>query len=156
MARRWHVSAILMTRLGKTEGRMLCILLLLGAPSCARAIQNASLASGDDIKCLSCRAPSISANQVHKNPRPVEYRKSFASAPAMSESEWADRVELAALARVMYVYGFGSDLAAQCVVARLRDQPDTMLMNECTARGVSNMPARAVWLYCKAWPTRWP
>ena len=30
----------------------------------------------------------------------------------------------------MYLYGFGSDLAAQCVMARLHDQPDTMLMNE--------------------------
>jgi len=28
------------------------------------------------------------------------------------------------------MYGFGSDQAAQCVMARLHDQPDTMLMNE--------------------------
>ena len=40
------------------------------------------------------------------------------------------RLELAALARIMYLYGFGSDLAAQCVMLRLRDQPDTMLLNE--------------------------
>jgi len=48
----------------------------------------------------------------------------------MSESEWNDRLELAALARIMYIYGFGSDLAAQCVMARVRDDPNTMLLNE--------------------------
>ena len=50
--------------------------------------------------------------------------------PTMSESEWEDRLELAALGRILYMYGFGSDLAAQCVMARLRSEPDTMLMNE--------------------------
>ena len=80
----------------------------------------------------SCSISKISTNQVHKNPRPVEYRGKSEAPEGMSDSEWADRVELAALARVLYVYGFGSDLAAQCVMARLRDQdqPDTMLMNE--------------------------
>ena len=28
------------------------------------------------------------------------------------------------------MYGFGSDLAAQCLMARVRDDPNTMLMNE--------------------------
>ena len=53
------------------------------------------------------------------------------STRGMSDKQWASG-RLAALARVLYVYGFGSDLAAQCVMARLRDQdqPDTMLMNE--------------------------
>ena len=80
----------------------------------------------------SCSISKISTNQVHKNPRPVEYRGKSEAPEGMSDSEWADRIELAALARVLYVYGFGSDLAAQCVMARLRDQdqPDTMLMNE--------------------------
>ena len=48
----------------------------------------------------------------------------------MSESEWEDRLELAALGRIMYMYGFGSDLAAQCIMGRVRDDPDSMLMNE--------------------------
>ena len=72
----------------------------------------------------------VSRNQIHKNPRPVEYRGNAQPPAGMSHSEWADRIELAALARVLYAYGFGSDLAAQCVMARLRDQPDTMIMNE--------------------------
>jgi len=79
--------------------------------------------------CTTCRL--ISSKQVHKNPRPVEYRGSSAAPPwEMSAIEWEDRLELAALARIMYLYGFGSDLAAQCVIARVRDQPDVMLMNE--------------------------
>ena len=79
---------------------------------------------------------AVSFNQVHKNPRPIEYRGALDRRlhPSMSESEWEDRVELAALARIMYIYGFGSDLAAQCVMARLRDQPDHMIMNECACR----------------------
>ena len=72
----------------------------------------------------------VSANQIHKNPRPVAYLSANKPYEAMSDGEWKDRVELAALARVLYLYGFGADLAAQCVMARLRDQPDTMLMNE--------------------------
>ena len=72
----------------------------------------------------------VSANQIHKNPRPVAYPSANKPYEAMSDGEWKDRVELAALARVLYLYGFGADLAAQCVMARLRDQPDTMLMNE--------------------------
>ena len=70
---------------------------------------------------------AVSANQIHKNPRPVEYRGMDIRPAWFSESEWADRLELAALARILYMYGFGSDLAAQCVMARLRDEPDTML-----------------------------
>ena len=74
---------------------------------------------------------SISANQVHKNPRPVELRgMNHPPASGMSESEWHDRLELAALGRILYIYGFGSDLAAQCIMSRLHDEPDTMLMNE--------------------------
>ncbi|EOD22966.1 hypothetical protein EMIHUDRAFT_461189 [Emiliania huxleyi CCMP1516] len=73
----------------------------------------------------SCSLP-ISTNQVVKNARPVE----ISGWGVAESSEWQDRLELAALARIMYIYGFGSDLAAQCVMARLRDEPDTMLMNE--------------------------
>ena len=73
----------------------------------------------------SCSLP-ISTNQVVKNARPVE----ISGWGVAESSEWQDRLELAALARIMYIYGFGSDLAAQCVMARLRDEPDSLLMNE--------------------------
>lgn len=96
-----------------------------GAPNCSTLLPNST----------SC-CNKVSFNQIHKNPRPVEYLGGATHArtrhPSMSESEWEDRVELAALARIMYIYGFGSDLAAQCVMSRLRDQPDHMIMNECT------------------------
>ena len=46
----------------------------------------------------SCSISKISTNQVHKNPRPVEYRGKSEAPEGMSDSEWADRVELAALA----------------------------------------------------------
>lgn len=77
-----------------------------------------------------CAVRAISPNQVHKNPRPVELRGLDSIPPGMSPGEWEDRLELAALARIMYIYGFGSDLAAQCVMSRIRDEPDAMLMNE--------------------------
>jgi len=73
----------------------------------------------------------ISPNQVAKNPRPVEYRGLDAfHTRNISESEWRDRLELAVLGRGLYLYGFGSDLAAQCIITRIRDEPDAMLMNE--------------------------
>jgi len=90
-------------------------------------------AAADNGTCTSCgQFQKVSVNQIHKNPRPVEYLGTGRAAlhTKMTESEWADRLELAALARVLYIYGFGSDLAAQCVMSRLRDEPDTMLMNE--------------------------
>ena len=90
-----------------------CMLPLLAAAAAAGA--NSS----------SCSLP-ISTNQVVKNARPVE----ISGWGVAESSEWQDRLELAALARIMYIYGFGSDLAAQCVMARLRDEPDTLLMNE--------------------------
>ena len=81
--------------------------------------------------CASKICNKISANQVAKNPRPVELLgRGKGRMMGMSETEWEDRLALAALARIMYIYGFGSDLAAQCVMARVRDEPDTMLMNE--------------------------
>jgi len=100
------------------------------------AIAAATGAAASD--CSTCTAnltattSTVSHNQVHKNPRPVEYLGALNARlyPTMSESEWQDRLEIAALARVMYMYGFGSDLAAQCVIGRLRDQPDVMLLNE--------------------------
>jgi ribulose-5-phosphate 4-epimerase/fuculose-1-phosphate aldolase len=78
--------------------------------------------------CEFCSAFQVSAYQVHKNPRPVTYLPSKAP-QGMRESEWGDRIELSALARIMSIYGF-NDLAAQCVMKRLTDEPDTMLMNE--------------------------
>ena len=55
----------------------------------------------------------------------------------------AVRLELAALGRILYMYGFGSDLAAQCIIARVRDEPDAMLMNECMPPPNKDSPARA-------------
>mmetsp|Transcript_56137 Transcript_56137/g.109903 ORF Transcript_56137/g.109903 Transcript_56137/m.109903 type:complete len:337 (+) Transcript_56137:139-1149(+) len=82
---------------------------------------------GDDIPT----PVPISANQVYKNPRPVEL-KGVDSNPykgKISDAEWKARVELAAIGRLLYVYGFGSDLAAQCIMSRAPDG-DGILMNE--------------------------
>lgn len=101
------------------------------------AAANLTSANGSNASlCDSCTPLKdsllISKNQIYKNPRPVELlgRERAVMVPGMSDSEWHDRLELAALARILYIYGFGSDLAAQCVMARLRDEPDAMLMNE--------------------------
>lgn len=102
----------------------------------ATAANLTSIATSNATICNSCSLLNddipISKNQIYKNPRPVELlgRERAVMIPGMSESEWHDRLELAALARILYIYGFGSDLAAQCVMARLRDEPDAMLMNE--------------------------
>lgn len=48
---------------------------------------------------------SVSKNQLWKNPRPVELRGSGRAVAGMSNSEWQDRLELAALARILYMYG---------------------------------------------------
>jgi len=100
--------------------------------ACARAAnQSVSIGAGLGNQTCGRQCVKISANQVAKNPRPAELLGlGKGTMMGMSESEWADRVELAALARIMYIYGFGSDLAAQCVMSRVRDEPDTMLMNE--------------------------
>lgn len=83
------------------------------------------------VTATTCHTCQISANQLAKNPRPVElHGRGKGRMMGMSESEWEDRLELAALGRIMYMYGFGSDLAAQCIMARVRDDPDAMLMNE--------------------------
>jgi len=106
-------------------------MLLLAAVVAAHAPRhNASAQSY--AHCNASCASRISVNQVYKNPRPVEYlgQSHAALHPQWSESEWEDRLELAALGRIMYIYGFGSDLAAQCIMSRVRDEPDTMLMNE--------------------------
>lgn len=54
-------------------------------------------------------------------------------AGACSEVEWKTRVELAALYRVLDLYGM-SDLANQEVDARVEQQPDCMLMVPSTTK----------------------
>ena len=99
-----------------------------GVSSASSANQTVDAAATANRTCSSCK---ISANQVAKNPRPVELLgRGKGRMMGMSESEWEDRLALAALARIMYIYGFGSDLAAQCVMSRVRDEPDSMLLNE--------------------------
>ena len=87
-----------------------------------RLIAVLALADGDTSTDAACDSPTcqpvapapISALQVHKNPRPIEIPPSEPpSGLAVTAGEWRDRVELAALARALYLYGFGSDLAAQ-------------------------------------------
>lgn len=105
------------------------MLALLAVTARAQGLNQSSPAWNSTGTCRLCQ--KISANQVAKNPRPVELLgRGKGTIMGMSESEWEDRLSLAALGRIMYMYGFGSDLAAQCLMARVRDDPDTMLLNE--------------------------
>lgn len=105
--------------------------LLLGLAAAQRAPSLSNVSQKLDTLDVCSKCQPVSTNQVHKNPRPVELAgRDRWAAVGFGQQEWEQRLELAALARVLYIYGFGSDLAAQCVMTRLREEPDTMLMNE--------------------------
>ena len=83
-------------------------------PTVAASNLIAGICTTDRTDC-GADLPPVSYNQLSKNPRKAVLRGLDAPAPIpVSQIEWEDRVELAALGRIMYMYGFGGDLAAQC------------------------------------------
>lgn len=83
-------------------------------PTVAASNLTAGICTTDRTDC-GADLPPVSYNQLSKNPRKAVLRGLDAPPPIpVSQIEWEDRVELAALGRIMYMYGFGGDLAAQC------------------------------------------
>eukprot|EP00930_Biecheleria_cincta_P063122 TRINITY_DN4861_c0_g2_i3.p1 TRINITY_DN4861_c0_g2~~TRINITY_DN4861_c0_g2_i3.p1 ORF type:complete len:325 (-),score=25.81 TRINITY_DN4861_c0_g2_i3:205-1179(-) len=105
--------------------------LCFGAPSCSTTLSAANCSAvADSNSAIIPISPNAPDRREVDPVSSVRAEHSFGVNPlGVSDVEWKARTEAAALHRALYLYGMGSDLAAQCVMHRIPDS-DEWLMGE--------------------------